>query len=52
MIHKNNKLLWATEEEINILLKMVEKLYEKKREIIKNKGQQGWWDYFLEWLGY
>ena len=52
MTHDNNHQLWNTNEEINILEKLLEELYKKQREIIKNRGQQSWWDYFLEWFGY
>ena len=44
--------LWATNEEITVLEKLLEELYRKQREILKKNGRQGWWDYFLEFLGY
>ena len=52
MTRDNNHQLWNTNEEINILEKLLEELYKKQRELIKNRGQQSWWDYFLEWFGY
>jgi hypothetical protein len=47
-----NHKLWATNEEITVLEKLLEELYRKQREILKKNGRQGWWDYFLEFLGY
>ena len=47
----NNKL-WTTNEEINVLEKLLEELYRKQRELLKNKGNQSWWDYLLELIGY
>ena len=50
---KNNyQKIWNTNEEINILEKLLEGLYKKQRELLKNNGEQTWWDYFLEWFGY
>ena len=50
MIH--NDKLWNTSEEINVLEKLLEELYKKQRELLKKDGKQGWWDYFLELIGY
>tara|TARA_B100000035_G_C20647010_1_gene399222 strand:- start:234 stop:380 length:147 start_codon:yes stop_codon:yes gene_type:complete len=47
-----NDKLWATNEEITVLEKLLEELYRKQREILKKNGRQGWWDYFLEFFGY
>ena len=50
---KNNyKEIWNTNEEITVLEKLLEGLYKKQRELLKNNGEQTWWDYFLEWFGY
>lgn len=48
----NNDKLWTTNEEINVLEKLLEELYRKQRELLKNKGNQSWWDYLLELIGY
>ena len=47
-----NDKLWTTNEEINVLEKLLEELYRKQRELLKNKGNQSWWDYLLELIGY
>lgn len=47
-----NDKLWTTNEEINVLEKLLEELYRKQRELLKNKGHQSWWDYLLELIGY
>ena len=46
MTQDNNHQLWNTNEEIKILEKLLEELYKKQRELIKNRGQHSWWDYF------
>ena len=48
----NNDKLWTTNEEIKVLEKLLEELYRKQRELLKNKGNQSWWDYLLELIGY
>lgn len=52
MNKKLNDKLIVTEEEIKVLENIIKELYIKKRQLLKDKGQQTWWDYFLELLGY
>tara|TARA_Y100001970_G_scaffold258331_1_gene338097 strand:+ start:968 stop:1120 length:153 start_codon:yes stop_codon:yes gene_type:complete len=44
--------LQTTKEEIKVLENLIKDLYIKQRELMKAHGQQSWWDFFLELLGY
>ena len=51
-MQKDDEYLYYTRQEIQILENMLYKLKIKERFIMKKNNQQGWWDYFWEWLGY
>ena len=51
-MNKANDILNVTLEEIKVLEILIRGLYSKRRLLLKNRGEQSWWDYFMEWLGY
>lgn len=50
MIIKDN--IHDTNMEISVLENLLQDAYLKRRDIMKQKGLQTWWDFFLEWMGY
>lgn len=49
---KDEDYLYYTRQEITVLENMLYNLKMRERIILKEKNQQGWLDYILEWLGY
>lgn len=52
MNKSKNDTLVVTLEEIKVLENLIQNLYIKRRILLKDRGEQTWWDYILEWLGY
>ena len=48
---KQDKLYYL-DEEINHLEFLLKSAYLKKREMLKIRKKQGWWDWLLEIVGY
>ena len=48
---KRDELMDATDE-IRELERLLNEAWLRKRIILKKKGLQGWWDWFLEYIGY
>jgi hypothetical protein len=49
---KDEDYLYYTRQEIIVLENMLNDLKIRERYMLKEKNQQGWLDYILEWLGY
>jgi hypothetical protein len=51
-MQKDDEYLYYTQQEIEVLEKMLYKLKIKERILLKKKNLQTWIDYLWEWFGY
>jgi len=51
MLIRRNELMNA-EDEVRELEKLLNEAFLRRRNILKRKYMQGWWDWMLEFFGY